>query len=42
MIEGKRYAEAAWSYVELVTDNELRGLVAFDASQVTVSRATVS
>ena len=34
---GERYTEAAWSYVELVTDNPLRGLVAFDASRVSVS-----
>ena len=38
VIDGGRHAEAAWSYVELVTDNPLRDLVAFDANQVLVSR----
>ncbi|MDJ0771395.1 MAG: DUF427 domain-containing protein [Ilumatobacter sp.] len=36
VVDGERYAAAAWSYVDLVTDNPLRGLVAFDGSQVSV------
>jgi uncharacterized protein (DUF427 family) len=36
VVDGRRYPEAAWSYVELVTDNPLRGLVAFDASQLSI------
>ncbi len=38
VVDGERHAEAAWSYVELVTNNPLRGLVAFDTSQVDVTR----
>ena len=36
-VAGERHPAAAWSYVELVTDNPLQGLVAFDAAQVSVS-----
>ncbi len=36
VVDGRRCAEAAWSYVRLVTDNPLQGLVAFDASLVSV------
>ena len=37
---GERFPAAAWSYVELVTDNPLQGLIAFDPSQVAVAAAT--
>ena len=37
VVDGERHAEAAWSYVELVTDNPLQGLVAFDPSQVSIT-----
>ena len=37
VVDGERISEAAWSYVELVTDNPLRGLVAFDPTQVSVA-----
>lgn len=36
-VGGERCTEAAWSYVTLVTDNELQGMVAFDTSKVAVS-----
>jgi uncharacterized protein (DUF427 family) len=39
VVDGERHAEAAWSYVTLVTDNPLQGMIAFDPSQATVVRA---
>ena len=36
-VGGSRHAEAAWSYVEMVAGEELKDLVAFDATQVTVT-----
>lgn len=36
VVGADRHAEAAWSYVTLVTDNPLQGLVAFDPAQVRV------
>lgn len=35
-VGGRRIAEAAWSYVEMVAGDELHELVAFDSSKVTV------
>jgi uncharacterized protein (DUF427 family) len=40
VVDGERHAAAAWSYVELATDNPLRGLVAFDASQIAITAGT--
>jgi len=37
VVHGERREGAAWSYVELVTDNPLQGLIAFDPAQVSVS-----
>lgn len=37
VVDGRRHPEAAWSYVELVTDNPLLGLVAFDAAQLSIA-----
>jgi len=37
VVDGERRPGAAWSYVELVTDNPLQGLVAFDPSQISVA-----
>jgi uncharacterized protein (DUF427 family) len=36
VVDGRRLPAAAWSYVVLVTDNPLKGLVAFDASQLSI------
>ena len=36
VVGGEQHAEAAWSYVELITDNPLKGLVAFDTTSVDV------
>ena len=38
VVDGERIAEAAWSYVDTIeVAAELRGLVAFDATKVTVA-----
>ena len=39
VVGADRHADAAWSYVTLVTDNPLQGLIAFDPAQVRVGPA---
>lgn len=38
--DGGEHAEAAWSYIEMVAGDELRDLIAFDATKVRVTQAT--
>ncbi|MGI9606532.1 MAG: DUF427 domain-containing protein [Acidimicrobiales bacterium] len=37
VIDNDRHDEAAWSYVELITDNPLLGLVAFDTRRIDIT-----
>ena len=40
VVDGERISEAAWSYVEMVAGHELRTLIAFDQSRISVTNKT--